>query len=138
MTVTGDPQATRVLRVLVYSDDSQTRSQVIGALGTRPDPDIPELSFLEVATPAMVFAQLDQGVVDVVIADGEASPAGGMGIAKQMKDELDPAPPTMVLLGRADDRWLADWSRADATATLPVDPIALPASFVDMLRNATI
>lgn len=130
-----DATVSRALRVLVYSDDADTRAQVIGALGTRPDPAIPELSFIEVATAPMVFAQLDAGVVDAVIADGEATPSGGMGVAKQMKDELDPCPPTLVLLGRADDRWLADWSRADATATLPVDPIALPATFVAMVNK---
>ncbi|UAK37279.1 hypothetical protein K8O93_19325 [Gordonia bronchialis] len=130
-----DATVSRALRVLVYSDDAATRAQVIGALGTRPDPAIPELSFIEVATAPMVFAQLDAGVVDAVIADGEATPSGGMGVAKQMKDELDPCPPTLVLLGRADDRWLADWSRADATATLPIDPIALPATFVAMVKK---
>ncbi|WP_279101480.1 hypothetical protein [Gordonia bronchialis] len=130
-----DATVSRALRVLVYSDDADTRAQVIGALGNRPDPAIPELSFIEVATAPMVFAQLDAGVVDAVIADGEATPSGGMGVAKQMKDELDPCPPTLVLLGRADDRWLADWSRADATATLPVDPIALPATFVAMVKK---
>ncbi|WP_055476062.1 hypothetical protein [Gordonia sp. HS-NH1] len=130
------PLAPRTLRVLVYSDDSDTRRQVIGALGTRPDPDLPDLTFVEVATAPMVFAQLDAGVIDAVIADGEATPAGGMGLAKQMKDELDPSPPVLVLLGRADDRWLADWSRADAVSVLPVDPIALPRAFVEMVGNA--
>ncbi|MFW0797097.1 hypothetical protein AAFP30_25060 [Gordonia sp. CPCC 205515] len=133
-----DPQVqpTSALRVLVYSDHSDTRAQVIGALGRRPDPDLPELSFIEVATAPMVFAQLDAGVIDVVILDGEASPAGGMGVAKQMRDEIDPCPPILLLLGRADDRWLADWSRADATATLPVDPIALSTTLVDLLRRS--
>ncbi|MDL9938862.1 hypothetical protein QSJ18_19115 [Gordonia sp. ABSL1-1] len=133
--MTQDPQP-HALRVLVYSDDAEIRKQVITALGTRPDPDLPVLSFLEVATAPMVFIQLDAGSVDVVIADGEATPTGGLGIAKQMKDELDPCPTTLVLLGRADDRWLADWSRADAWSTHPIDPIALPATFVDMVRAA--
>ncbi|WAC57886.1 hypothetical protein [Gordonia sp. SL306] len=128
--------AVSALRVLVYSDHSDTRAAVIRALGRSPDPRLPELSFVEVATAPMVFAQLDAGVIDVVILDGEATPAGGMGLAKQMKDEIDPCPPTLVLLGRADDRWLADWSRADATATLPVDPITLSTTVVEMLRNA--
>lgn len=136
MPTVTDSQSARALRVLVYSDDAQTRAQVIGAIGTRPDPDIPPVSYIEVATAPMVFAQLDAGVVDAVIADGEATPAGGMGLAKQMKDELDPCPPVLVLLGRADDRWLADWSRADAVAVLPVDPITLPRAFVDMIGNA--
>ena len=54
---------------------------------------------------------------------------------EQMKDELDPSPPVLVLLGRADDRWLAEWSRADAVATLPVDPIALAEAFVEMVEK---
>ncbi len=125
----------RALRVLVYSDDLDTRAQVIAALGSRPSSALPELAFTEVATAPMLFSQLEAGVVDAVIADGEATPYGGMGVAKQMKDELDPCPPVLVLLGRADDRWLADWSRADAYAHLPVDPIALPEAFVEMLGN---
>jgi len=129
---------TNTLRVLVYSSDSDTRAQVIGALGTRLDADGPELSYYEVATAPMLFTQLDSGSVDAAILDGEASPAGGLGIAKQMKDEYDPAPPTLVLLGRADDRWLADWSRTEATAVLPVDPLALSAAFAQMLHTAGI
>lgn len=123
------------VRVLVYSDHADTRAQVIGAIGRRPDAQLPDVSFVEVATAAMVFGQLDAGVIDAVILDGEASPVGGMGVAKQMRDEIDPCPPILLLLGRADDRWLADWSRADATATLPVDPIALSATFVDLIRG---
>lgn len=130
-----DAEGVVALRVLVYSDHSDTRAAVIGALGRHPDPALPELSFVEVATAPMVFAQLDAGVIDVVILDGEATPAGGMGLAKQMKDEVDPCPPILVLLGRADDRWLADWSRADATATLPVDPITLSTTLVELLRS---
>jgi DNA-binding NarL/FixJ family response regulator len=130
-----DAEGVVALRVLVYSDHSDTRAAVIGALGRHPDPALPELSFVEVATAPMVFAQLDAGVIDVVILDGEATPAGGMGLAKQMKDEVDPCPPILVLLGRADDRWLADWSRADATATLPVDPITLSTTLVGLLRS---
>ncbi|WP_246221990.1 MULTISPECIES: hypothetical protein [Gordonia] len=139
---------TNVLRVLVYSSDSDTRAQVIGALGTHLDTGAsaatgnvtggPELSYYEVSTAPMLFAQLDSGSVDVAVLDGEASPVGGLGIAKQMKDEYDPAPPTLVLLGRADDRWLADWSRTEATAVLPVDPLALSAAFTQMLRTAGI
>ena len=126
-----------MLRVLVYSDNAATRAAVINALGTRPDPDLPELSFLEVATGDMVIDQLDAGNVDVAILDGEASPQGGLGIAKQMSDEYDPRPPTMVLIARSADRWLADWSRADAAASLPVDPIELPQAFTAMLHSGT-
>ena len=38
------------LKILVYSDDAHTRSQVILALGRRPHADLPEAEYVEVAT----------------------------------------------------------------------------------------
>lgn len=113
------------LRVLVYSDDSSTREQVRLALGTRPDPDLPPVEIVEVATEPLVFRELDTGTVDVAILDGEAAPAGGMGVCRQLKDEIFNAPPVLVLIGRPQDGWLATWSRADAVVPHPIDPVAL-------------
>ncbi len=59
-----------------------------------------------------------------------------MGIAKQLRDELDVCPPIVVLTGRADDRWLADWSRADGVVGHPIDPFALAETVVGLLRPA--
>lgn len=123
------------LHVLVYSDDRTVREAVVLALGTRPDPGLPELEFVEVATAPVVIERLDAGGVDLVILDGEATPAGGMGIARQLKDEIDPCPPILVLIGRADDAWLANWSRAEATATHPIDPLRLAETAVALLRT---
>ena len=80
------------VRVLVYSDNARTREQVMLALGKRIHPELPELSYLEVATAPMVIAQMDEGGIDLAILDGEATPAGGMGIAKQLKDEITRLP----------------------------------------------
>src|SRR5690606_13260841 len=91
------------LRVLVYSNDADTRSQVMLAVGTRPHPELPPLEFVEVATAPAVIEQLDAGGIDLAILDGEAAPAGGLGIAKQLKDELSQCPPILVLTGRPDD-----------------------------------
>lgn len=121
-------------RVLVYSDDSGTRREVRNALGTTLHPDLPDLEFVEVATAPMLLKRLDEGVVDVAILDGEAAPAGGMGMARQIRDEYDPCPPLVVLIARQADRWLADWSRADAVASVPVDPMGLARTLVDLLR----
>ncbi len=131
----GSPSATDRLRVLVYSDDANTRRQVIAALGTRPHPDLPEVAFLEVATAPVVVRQLDDGGIDLVILDGEATPAGGLGVAKQLKDEIDDCPPILVLIGRPDDAWLASWSRAEATVPHPIDPIRLADEAVALLRR---
>lgn len=121
------------LRVVVYSDDSGTREQVIRALGERLHPELPDLEYVEVATAPMLLSHLDSGTVDVAILDGEASPAGGMGMAKQIRDEYRPCPPLVVLVARDADRWLADWSRADAVARVPVDPMELSRTVVDLL-----
>ncbi|WP_432421160.1 Rv3143 family two-component system response regulator [Nocardia cyriacigeorgica] len=127
-----DPAA---LRVLVYSDDADTRSQVMLALGRQVHPDLPELDYLEVATADVVIQQMDSGGIDLAILDGEATPAGGLGIAKQLKDEIAQCPPLLVLTGRPDDEWLARWSRAEATATHPIDPIQLTDTVVTLLRG---
>ncbi|WP_430332064.1 hypothetical protein [Rhodococcus sp. ACT016] len=124
------------LRVLVYSSDAATRDQVMRALGTRPHPDVAEIEYVEVATEPVVIRTMDAGGIDLAILDGEATPAGGMGIAKQLKDELDACPPIVVLVGRADDRWLADWSRAEAVVEHPIEPFRLAEAVVSLLRRA--
>ena len=122
------------VRVLVYSDNARTREQVMLALGKRIHPELPELSYLEVATAPVVIQQMDKGGIDLAILDGEATPAGGMGIAKQLKDEIDDCPPILVLTGRPDDAWLANWSRAEAAVPHPIDPIRLGEAVVGLLR----
>jgi hypothetical protein len=123
------------LQVLVYSDDVNTRQQVILALGRRPHPDLPELEYVEVATEPVVIANLDAGHIDLAILDGEAVPAGGLGIAKQLKDEIFDCPPVLVLTGRPQDAWLATWSRAEAAVPHPLDPIQLAETVVALLRT---
>jgi DNA-binding response OmpR family regulator len=123
------------LKILVYSDDAHIRSQVILALGRRPHPDFPEAEYVEVATEPVVVQQMDSGTIDLAILDGEAVPAGGMGIAKQMKDEIFRCPPLLVLTGRPQDAWLATWSRADAAVPHPVDPLQLGEAVVRLLSS---
>ncbi|HXH77964.1 hypothetical protein [Nocardioides sp.] len=123
------------LKVLVYSDDVDTRQQVIFALGRRPHPDLPEVEYVEVATEPVVIQNMDVGHIDLAILDGEAVPAGGLGIAKQLKDEIYQCPPVLVLLGRPQDAWLATWSRAEAAVPHPIDPIQLAEAVVSLLRS---
>jgi len=122
------------IKVLVYSDDSNTRSQVMLALGKRPHPDLPVLEYVEVATEPVVIQQMDSGEIALAILDGEATPVGGMGIAKQMKDEIFRCPPILVLTGRADDAWLATWSRAEAAVPHPIDPMQLAEAVTRILK----
>ncbi|MFH8340964.1 hypothetical protein [Streptomyces sp. AM6-12] len=121
--------------VLVYSDDSNTREQVRLATGRRPAPDVPPVEFVECATPAAVLRELDRGGIDACVFDGEAVPMGGMGMCRQIKDEVFQCPPVLLLIGRPQDAWLATWSRADAAVTLPVDPVEFAASLAALLRR---
>ncbi|HYH35809.1 MAG TPA: hypothetical protein VD814_11710, partial [Nocardioides sp.] len=115
-------------------DDIEVRQQVILALGRRPHPDLPELHYVEVATEPVVIQNMDAGGIALAILDGEATPAGGMGIAKQLKDEIYRCPPVVVLTGRVQDAWLATWSRADGVVPQPIDPIQLAETVVTLLR----
>ncbi|GAA2409823.1 MULTISPECIES: response regulator [Streptomyces] len=121
--------------VLVYSDDSTTREQVRLATGRRPAPDVPLVEFVECATPGAVVKELDRGGIDVCVLDGEAVPMGGMGLCRQIKDEVFDCPPVLLLMGRPQDAWLATWSRAESAVTLPVDPVEFAAALASLLRE---
>ncbi|MEU6994875.1 hypothetical protein ABZ953_29970 [Streptomyces sp. NPDC046465] len=120
--------------VLVYSDNTSTREQVRLATGRRPATDVPEVRFVECATPHAVIKELDHGGIDVCVLDGESAP-GGMGVCRQIKDEIFQAPPVLLLMGRPQDAWLATWSRAEAAVTLPVDPVEFAAALAGLLRS---
>jgi DNA-binding response OmpR family regulator len=79
-------------------------------------------------------ARLDEGDIGVAIVDGEAQPAGGLGVCRQAKDEVYDCPPVLALIARRDDGWLATWSRADAVVSLPVDPMALANALAGLMR----
>ena len=121
-------------QVLVYSDDRSVREAVILALGPRPAAELPAIEVLEVATEPAVIAAVDTGVFDLVILDGEATPAGGMGISRQLKDEIYRCPPILLIIGRPQDGWLATWSRADAITMHPINPMHLAEQAGELLR----
>ena len=122
-----------VLTILLYASDRTTRQNVRLALGRKVAPDLPPVRVLEVATQAAVISAMDAGGIDLAILDGEAVP-GGMGLCRQLKDEILRCPPILVVIGRPDDAWLATWSRADGAVSHPVDPIRLPAAVAGLLR----
>ncbi|CAL9435141.1 response regulator transcription factor [Streptomyces griseomycini] len=121
--------------VLVYSDDANTREQVRLATGRRPAPDVPVVEFVECATVPAVLAELDKGGIDVCVLDGEAVPMGGMGVCRQIKDEIFDCPPVLLLIGRPQDAWLATWSRAEAAVALPVEPVEFASALASLLRR---
>jgi DNA-binding response OmpR family regulator len=133
----GEPEAATAaesaLTVLLYASDRTVRENVRFTLGRRVAADLPPIRVLEVATQPAVLTAMDRGGVDLAILDGEAVP-GGIGLCRQLKDEIFPCPPIMVLTGRRDDAWLATWSRADGVVQHPVDPLRLPDAVAALLR----
>ena len=96
---------------------------------------LPRVEYTECATEPMVIATVDAQRFDLLILDGEAVPAGGMGIARQLKDEIYGCPPILVLIGRPQDAWLATWSRADAVVPHPLEPVTLARAAAALLRR---
>jgi CheY-like chemotaxis protein len=132
--MSSDLPPSRTHLVVVYSDDAAVRDQVRTAVGRAPAPDLGRIEWLECASGPQVLDAVDAGGVDVCILDGEAWPTGGMGLAKQMKDELQDCPHTMVVVARRDDAWLATWSLADAVVSHPIDPPTITAKLAELLR----
>ena len=124
----------RPLRILLYSSNRDVRAQVVTALGRRPAADLPEVEIEEFATEPAVIRRMDAGDIDLAILDGEAYP-GGMGMTRQLKDEIFECPPILILTGRPQDAWLATWSRADAVIPRPLSPFDLARGAAELLRQ---
>ncbi|CAN2200045.1 hypothetical protein MCEMRE203_00735 [Candidatus Nanopelagicaceae bacterium] len=133
----------RKYSIVLYSDDVNVREAVIGALGTKVAPEMADHEIHQFATAAALRLFVDgkkigsDSPIDLFILDGEAVPEGGMGIARQLKDEVFNCPPVLVLTGRKEDAWLAAWSRAEANIVHPVDPFTLSHTVADLLRSRT-
>ena len=132
---------TSKIRVVIYSHDSAVRAAVISALGRKIAADLPAHEILEFATAPALRVFVDRPDLagkfkaDLFILDGEAVPEGGMGVARQLKDEVFNCPPVLLITGRKEDAWLAAWSRAEAVVTHPIDPFTLAQSAADLLRK---
>ena len=129
--------------IIVYSDDSSVRAAIVAALGKRTAADLPEHQIEEFATAPALRAFVDRKSTsgdlraDLFILDGEAVPEGGMGVARQLKDEIFNCPPVLLIAGRREDAWLAAWSRAEASVIHPIDPFTLANTVADLLRTKT-
>jgi CheY-like chemotaxis protein len=120
--------------VLLYSDDPAVRDSMREAIGTRPSMDT-RVEFVDASTYAECVKLIDDYEIDLLVLDGEAAPAGGLGIARQLHDELTDAPPTVVVIARAADRWLAAYAKVTATLTHPLDPVTTGRTVAELLRN---
>lgn len=134
-TVAGSTVTHRV-QVLLYSDDIATRDAVRLAVGRRPARDVEVSAWRECATAPAVIEAVEQGGFDLLVLDGEAAPTGGLGLCRQLKNEIYNCPPILVLTGRPQDGWLAAWSQADLAVPHPLDPMAVAHAVAELARAA--
>lgn len=124
------------LVIALYSDDSSVRQAVSAALGKQLDQDLPLHEVKEFATADALRLYVDgKKQVDLFILDGEAVPEGGMGVARQLKDEVFNCPPVLLITARTSDNWLATWSKAEATVMHPIDPFTIAAKCSSLLKT---
>ncbi|WP_448060984.1 hypothetical protein [Cellulomonas hominis] len=143
MATLGSPDdagaaAARAPRILLYSDDAHTREQVLLGVGRRLGRGTPDIEWEEVATPYVALQRAAEGAFDLLIFDGEAAKTGGMGMARQVKDEVFRCPPVLVLTGRSQDAWLAAWSEADGVVSQPLDPVELHRVVTELLAAGAV
>ncbi len=122
-------------RILLYSDDVETRAQVRLGVGRRLGRGAPDIVWAEVATADAALEQARTRAYDLLVLDGEAAKVGGMALARQVKDEVFGCPPVLVLTGRPQDAWLAAWSDADAVVSRPLDPVGLHDAVAGLLQR---
>lgn len=76
---------------------------------------------------------------DVIVAEEIASRMGAFALAKDLRGAERPFRGAIViLLERAQDVWLADWSGADAWFVKPVDPFQLADRLQELVRTKEI
>jgi DNA-binding response OmpR family regulator len=122
--------------VLVYSDNSIVRAAIQRAITPSPAADLATIVVKEFATADALKEYLnDRGRADLIIVDGEAAPVGGLGLAREIKDEVYGAPAIIGAIGREADRWLATWARLDGIVLHPIDPRSLAREVAALLRK---
>lgn len=109
------------MRVLLVCDNPRITAKVTSALIGDPG-----TTLMEVRTPERAVALLDERhTYDLVVGDNDTAPSGGFFLAREIKARGQMGrdmPPVVLLLAREQDRFLSNWSQADAYILKPIDP----------------
>lgn len=121
--------------ILLYSDDSSFRREVMNAVGIRPGKGMPKVRWIEAATEdGAMMKYKAEDKVDLMIFDGETQKVGGMAMLRVMNIELEgPLPPSIMLVARQQDEWLAKFAGTTVILDTPLDPIELQETVVRLL-----
>lgn len=109
------------MRVLLVCDNPRISTTVMSALIGDP-----QTTITEVRTPQRGLVLIDEGQpFDLVVADNDTAPSGGFFLVREIKARGQMGrdmPPAILFLAREADRFLSNWSQADAYVVKPVDP----------------
>lgn len=125
----------KTVDVLVYSDSSAVRQDVIEGVGVKPAKDLDKIHWIEAATAAGAVYKFAEENPSLLILDAESTKVGGMAVAKQIQDQFDEKPKIVLLTARPQDDWLAEWAGADAVVRAPYDPLELQEAVSGVLRE---
>ena len=105
------------MKILVVSEDPRMLDWVRASIGG-------DATYLLASNGLEALRVTGDDRPDFVIADETTEPFGAFGLARELKMQERP-PRVVVILERAEDRWLAKWSGADRAFVRPVDPFEL-------------
>lgn len=126
----------KYVHILLYSDDADTRQAVKNAIGIRPAKGMPRVEWVEAATADGAIMKFEENDIDLIIADGETQKVGGMALLRRIEVEYETLPPSLVLIARQQDEWLAKFAGTTAVLSTPLDPIDLAESVSSLLKEA--
>jgi DNA-binding response OmpR family regulator len=122
--------------VLLVSQDVDTRQQMALVVRSIERRVGEELRFRAARDGELGAKAAFRDRPDVIVADEIATRAGAFGMARTLRDALDPYTGVIViLLERKHDAWLAGWSGADAWFVKPVDPFELADRLLELVTE---
>src|SRR5262245_48698273 len=122
--------------VLLVSPDERSREQMALTVRSIERRLGEELRFRAARNGELGVVAARRDRPDVIVADEIASRAGAFGLARTLRDDLDPYRGIIViLLERKHDAWLARWSGADAWFVKPVDPFELADRLLELVTE---
>ena len=130
MSQTGEKEANKIL---LYSDNSEFRANVIEAVGVRPGAGMPKVEWVEAATEEGAVMKSNEGEFDLLILDGETQKVGAMALLRRLEVEFDNLPPSITILARQQDSWIAKFSGTTKMLYYPIDPIELQETVAQLL-----
>ncbi|MDR0365424.1 MAG: hypothetical protein LBH68_01135 [Bifidobacteriaceae bacterium] len=127
------PLGSGAAKILLYSDNAAVRAEIKDCVGDTVGAASRPVQWTEVATYQMAMIKCQAETYDLIVMDNETGKLGGVGLVREMRNELDWQPVVLLVLARQQDAWLGAWSGADAAVLQPVDPFQLRALVAKLL-----